>query len=297
MITEEKQTSTRNAAIVGGVDTLITLAALLAAQSSVLLADFLKTLLEFVAMLLAWLAIRRIHEGSKTHFEYGLEKLEDLSSLIVASLMVTLVIIITINAGINIMRPAHIEGVGLWISMVAQVAYGVINGRLFLRNRALARESRSPLVESQARLFFTRTVGNVFILTSLVSSLLLGHLAWSVYIDPAASLVIAGTILMSAIGVFSTSVGELLDRTLEEADQMKLLRVLAGEFDHYDDFFGTRTRRAGRREFIEVFLGFEEHKTVKEVQQRMDHVRHAIEREFPAASVVIALSNKDISRF
>jgi cation diffusion facilitator family transporter len=297
MITGEKQASTRTAAIVGGVDTLITLAALLAAQSSVLLADFLKTLLEFVAMLLAWLAIRRIHEGSKSHFEYGLEKLEDLSSLIVASLMVTLVIIITINAGINIIRPGHIEGIGVWISMVAQAAYGVINGRLFLRNRALARESRSPLVESQASLFFTRAVGNVFILASLTASVLLGHLSWSVYIDPTASLVIAGTILMSAIGVLSTSVGELLDRTLEEADQMKLLRVLAAEFDQYDNFFGTRTRRAGRREFIEVFLGFEDHKTVKEVQQCMDHVRHAIEREFPAASVVIALSNKDVSRF
>ena len=297
MLTSDKQASTRQAVVAGGVDTVITLGALLAAQSSVLLADFLKTLLEFVAVFLAWLAIRRIHEGHKGHFEYGLEKLEGLSSLLIGGLMVTVVIIITANAVINILRPGHIEGIGVWISMAAQVLYGVINGRLFVRNQAMARESRSPLVESQARLFFTKAVGNGFILASLAASLLLHGYAWAVYIDPAASLVIAATILMSAIGVFSTSVGELLDRTLEEADQMKLLRVLAGEFDHYDDFFGTRTRRAGGREFIEVFLGFDEHKTVKDVQQSMDHVRHAIGREFPAASAVVVLTNKDISRF
>ena len=53
MLPGHKDSSTRTAVIAGAVDTLITLAALLAAQSSVLLADFLKTGLEFIAVLLA----------------------------------------------------------------------------------------------------------------------------------------------------------------------------------------------------------------------------------------------------
>jgi cation diffusion facilitator family transporter len=297
MITGEKQASTRQAVIAGGIDTIITLGALLAAQSSVLLADFLKTLLEFVAVLLGWLAIRRIQEGSRSHFEYGLDKLEGLSSLLIGSLMVAIVLIITVNAVINILQPGHIAGIGVWVSMVTQVLYGIINGKLCLRNRALARGGRSPIVESQARLFFAKAAGNAFILASLGTSVFLRDRAWSVYIDPVASFVIAGTILMSAIGVFSASVGDLLDRTLEEADQMRLLRVLASQFDDYDAFFGTRTRRAGGREFIEVFLGFDDVKTVRIIQESMDRVRHAIEREFPEASVVIVLSNKDVSMF
>jgi ferrous-iron efflux pump FieF len=183
------------------------------------------------------------------------------------------------------------------VSMVVQVLYGMINSKLCLQNRALARGSRSPVVESQARLFLAKAVANAFILASLGASVFLRGRTWSVYIDPVASLVIAGTILMSAIGVFSASVGDLLDRTLEEADQMRLLRVLAGQFDDYDAFFGTRTRRAGGREFIEVFLGFDDVKTVRIIQESMDRVRHAIEREFPEASVVIVLSNKDVSMF
>jgi len=53
MLPGHKDSSTRTAVIAGAVDTLITLAALLAAQSSVLLADFLKTGLELIAVLLA----------------------------------------------------------------------------------------------------------------------------------------------------------------------------------------------------------------------------------------------------
>ena len=45
--------------IAAGLDLLFSLAALVAASSSVILADFLKTLLEFIAVLIAWLALRR----------------------------------------------------------------------------------------------------------------------------------------------------------------------------------------------------------------------------------------------
>jgi hypothetical protein len=57
--------------IAGAVDILVCLAAALAAQSAVLLADFLKTTLEFVAVLLAWFAMRRLARGGAGTCEYG----------------------------------------------------------------------------------------------------------------------------------------------------------------------------------------------------------------------------------
>ena len=85
MLPGHKESSTRTAVIAGAVDTLITLAALLAAQSSVLLADFLKTGLDFIAVLLAWLAMRHLARGAGDAYDYGIGKLENLSSLIVAA--------------------------------------------------------------------------------------------------------------------------------------------------------------------------------------------------------------------
>jgi cation diffusion facilitator family transporter len=297
MITPDKLKTARSAVLIGGLDLLATFASFVAARSSVLLADFLKTFLEFIAVFLAFLVIRRISGTAHRRFEYGFEKLEDLSSLITGSVMIAVVLTITTNAIINILRPSQIAGVGIWISLTAQVVFGVINGVMWWKARQAARTSRSPLVESQAELQYTKAAGNIFILFALVGSLSLANFGWSVYIDPVASLLIAGMVLMSAVGVFKSSVNELLDRTLEEADQVRLLRVLAGQFDHYDEFFGTRTRRAGGREFIEVFLGYDPDRTIREVQVEMDEVRHAIEREFKDASVVIVLTGKDITRF
>jgi len=47
-----KEAASRSAVLAGAADTLITLGALLGARSSVVTADFFKTLIEFVAVLL-----------------------------------------------------------------------------------------------------------------------------------------------------------------------------------------------------------------------------------------------------
>jgi cation diffusion facilitator family transporter len=279
--------------IAGLVDTLFTLAALIAAQSAVVLADFLKTLLEFVAVLLAWLAIRRIRRGAGATYDYGIGKLENLSSLAVAALMILVVLVIVGNAVRGIVLPSHIGGVGVYVSLVLQVVYCGINGALWQRaHRAMAEET-SPIMAAQARLFFTKVLGNVFIFGSLTASLLLADRAWSLYIDPIASLVIAGSILLSALRVLTSSCYDLLDGTLEEGDQLKITRELVAHFDRYDMLYGVRSRRSGNRIFIDIFLGFDPARRVGEVQRQMDIIRKSVATHFPNSVVTVIIGPQD----
>ena len=95
MLNSAKESSTRTAVIAGLADTLITLGALIASQSAVVMADFLKTVLEFVAVLLAWMAIRRITRGAGATYEYGIGKLENLVSLLMAIVMMACAVAIS----------------------------------------------------------------------------------------------------------------------------------------------------------------------------------------------------------
>jgi cation diffusion facilitator family transporter len=280
----------RHGAIMGFLDAMITFTAMIVTNSSVILADFCKTFLEFIAVFVSYLAVRRMARGSGGRFDYGLGKMENLASLGVGTLMTICLLIIVGNAVRNILHPVHISGLGVKISMTAQVLYAFINGSVAIRNRRAARQENSPLLESQARLHFTRAVANVFILLSLVASLALSRYEWSRYIDPAASLVIASSILMAALGIFSTSVSDLLDRTLEESDQLAILRVLTRRFDDYEFLHGVRSRRAGSEVFIEILLEFEPEKTVGDVQAVIDDLRREIEEKIRNSHVTIGLS-------
>ena len=282
----------RQATLMAFVDVLVTGAALLAAHSAVILADFCKTFLEFAAVFLSWWAIRRMARGPGGGFDYGLGKMENLASLVVGMLMAVCLLIIVGNAVRNFLHPAHVAGIGVQISLAAQAVYAAINGVVARRSRRAARAENSPLLEAQARLHFTRAAANVFILLSLGLSLALARYDWVRYVDPAASLVIAGSILMAALGIFSTSVGDLLDRTLEESDQLLILRELARHFHDYENLHGIRSRRAGAEAYVDIFLEFDPEKKAGEIQAVAASLRHRIESQIPNSHVTIGLSTE-----
>jgi cation diffusion facilitator family transporter len=289
MLNNQKESSARTAVIAGAFDTAMTIVAMLLSNSAVLLADSLKTALEFIAVLLAWLSIRRITRGGGQDYEFGIGKLENLASLVIGALMLIVFLVIVGNAIRSIISPSHIAGVGLWISIAGQVVYAVINGVLFVRARRGAKTEHSPIMESQAKLFFTRCFGNVFIFLSLVLSIALAKYSWSVYIDPVAALVVAATIVMSAIGVFSSSCYDLLDGAIEEEDKLKIMRALAENFDRYDMIYGIRSRRSGSRAFIEIFLGFDPAKLVGDVERDIEAIRQAVSQHFASGSVIVVM--------
>jgi ferrous-iron efflux pump FieF len=279
----------------GLLDVLLTTTAFLLANSGVLLADFLKTTIELIAITLSWVAIRRVNRGGGKKFEYGLGKLENISSLFVGLVMLLSFLIITANSVHSIIVPGHIQGIGLWISIGSQVIYLGINGGLWIKNRRLSKSAPSPLMDSQTKLFLTRFIGNAFILLSLGLSMALSRFGWSEYIDPAASMVIALSILSATLGIFSSSLYDLLDRTLEEERQIIILAELARHFHDYEELHGIRSRRSGAQVYVEIFLEFDPEKKMGEIQQVIDTIRHDIERKLQGSSVTIALTTEPVA--
>ena len=231
--------------------------------------------------------------GGEGTYEYGVGKLENLSSLFVAALLILVFLVITANAVRGLITPSSVGGIGVTISLVSQVVFATINSWLWGRCRKAARDEESPLMAAQAKLFFTKLFGNVFILVSLSSSLALADRPWSVYIDPVASLVIAASILVSAIGVFSSSVYDLLDGTLEEKDKLEIMRELVRHYDRYDVLYGVRSRRAGNRVFIDIHLGFHPDRRVGEVEQDIAAIRASVLPHFRNASVTVVLGPEE----
>lgn len=290
-----KMDAIQTAMFTGLLDTCVCLVAMLAARSTLLMADFLKTFLEFLAVGFSFMAMRRIAKGSRHQFNYGLGKMENLAGLLVGLLMTLCLILIVGNSIHNLLHPGHVAGIGLWIGIGDQIVYMIVNGTLCTRSYRAATREHSPLLVSQARLLLTRTIGNAFILLSLVLSMTLQKYHWAQFIDPISSLVVAGSILMAAMGIFSTSISDLLDRTLEETDQFTILRELTRHFDDYEFLHGIRSRRSGSNVYIDILLEFDPEKRVADVQNVIDHLRCNIESNIPGSRVTIGLTTGAVS--
>jgi divalent metal cation (Fe/Co/Zn/Cd) transporter len=87
--------------------------------------------------------------------------------------------------------------------------------------------------------------------------------------------------------VISLSVNDLLDGALEESLQIIIMRELAARFDSYAAFHGVRSRRSGRKVFIELFLEFPQQQTLESVLHIINCIKDDISMEIPVSDVVV----------
>jgi len=291
----EKERSVLISLIVDFILFLPDIAAAFMASSVTLFADVLKCLNELVATFFSWLTLRTLSRGKDPSYDYGLGKLENLVGIIVAGIMLLSFAFVFYGAIHRIRNPERLHEGGVALAFVLMTIGVTVNSFLWWRNRRLAAAEHSPIMESQWRLFRAKAVSDGSVLLVLVASLVFRRYAWSVYIDPAASFVIAAFILFSVYGVVSSSLYDLLDKTLEESLQLVIVKELVSFFDEYAALNGVRSRRSGNMIYVEIFLAFDKGRNGDEIHATVERMKTALEARIHNSSVSICLSRVPVS--
>lgn len=266
--------------VLGAVASGLSLFLAATANSLTLWADFVATLLGFLVMGVAWLGFRRVSDPSRTVSDYGFGKFESISSIGMAVLMVGSCFCILGVAAIRFLNPVPVAGLGVWIGIVLHLIFGSMNGRLLLKTLRLERMGKTPLLSSQKQFFVIKFGSNALIIAALLVSLAFRSHRWAMYADPVVATLIAVMILLNATKTVRHSVRDLLDCALEEQSQLLILRALATHFDRYEHLHNIRTRLAGGKVYVELFLEFDgrlPHARVMEtVQDLQSEIRSAL---------------------
>ncbi len=261
--------------------------------SVVLWADLARSAMEVVVKGMSWLAARRAGRGESVDYTYGLGKLEDLTGLLIAGAMVVSVAFVAHHAVLRILDPEQMRAAAL--GLITALCMSVANAWFWRRFKALARTAHSPLMESKWRLYRGRTLANCCVCLTLVLSDVMGRSRWALYLDPAVSLLLCLFMLASARDVVRRSVQGLTDKALEEALQLRIIRVLTEHFEDWTEVHGIRSRRSGPVVFIELFLGFDPAMPMGRAQQIMDAMRARLEAEIPGSRVTVAPSSGPVN--
>jgi ferrous-iron efflux pump FieF len=263
--------------------------------SIVMFADVLKCGNEILATFLAYLTIRKMARGGTGTYDYGMGKLETLTSISTGGMMFISLALVFLIALYRIAVPASLVAEGVYLA-IGLMGLGVCtNAWLWLKNYRLAQKEPSPIMDSQWRLFRAKAFSDFSALVALVAGLQLEQYAWSLYIDPLASFVIAGFLLFSGYRVISSSLPDLLDKTLDEELQLLIVRELAAFFDDYTALHGVRSRRSGSDVYIELFLEFDSAKKMGDVQGIINQIKTSLEAKIPRSSVSVVPTSAPLS--
>jgi len=229
--------------------------------------------------------IRRMTKGSDLLNTYGFGRMETISSIVVGTAMLLAALFVGYETVSKILHPSEQHG-GL-VAMILTLTSFVASTWLWIRNYRLSKTEHSPIFSSMWRMARMGALEDLLIILAVGVSLIVEGADWTRYLDICATSLLMISIIKSIYDVFSGSIGELLDCSLDEYNILIILRELVVNFDAYDQIHGIRTRRSGSHIFIELFLEFNGETKIGAVYLLKEKLEAQLKSLMPGAQIML----------
>jgi divalent metal cation (Fe/Co/Zn/Cd) transporter len=272
-----------------GILALIVLVALYGG-SLTLLAESVRGFLMVAIEAYSLVVLRKIHRGRIGDFEFGAGKLEQMCNVAIAVGMIGGALWIA-DGAVGLVLHGHVEAVPLGLALGACLgAVNVyINYMAWLRVREAARGGRSVIMQAQLDVRRTKLVSSGVVQVSLTVAALAADPVVAAWADCIGAVFVAGILMVTGVRMLREGLPDMLDRSVDEATHLAVLRVLAHHFASYDRFERVRSRRSGGTAFVEISLAFDGSLPLAEIHERARAIKDQIAREIEGVDITILL--------
>ena len=249
--------------------------------SAALYSDALESVVNVVASVIAFGALRLAARPADANHPYGHDKVEFFAAVIEGVLIIVAAGSILQHAWMTWNQPASLQQPWLGLGVNA-VSTAVNAGWAAVLARA-GKRHRSPALAADGRHLWTDVVTSVGITSGLVLAVQTG-LHW---LDPALAVGIAASVLWSGVRLVTDSVGGLMDAAPAEVI-VERIRLLVGQHaDGAIEAHDLRTRHAGRLTYLEFHLVVPGDMRVAEAHAICDRIEAALKAEVEGLVITI----------
>jgi divalent metal cation (Fe/Co/Zn/Cd) transporter len=233
------------------------------------------------------LLLRRIQRRRLPGYDFGTGNLEQFGNLVVGASMILAALWMVASIALRWASPPEQVGDGLLFGVIITTANLALNAWSLRCVWLAGRDGTSIILAGQIRARLSKTVSSAMVvLVMLVNAVAGGH-----WIGAAADLVGAALVVCVMVTLGASlcrkALPPLVDRTLDEARQIRINQVLAGRFDAFDALGPVRSRCNGGGAAVEIHLGFAATRSLGEVQAVAGAVRADIEQLIAGAEVSV----------
>jgi len=247
---------------------------------------------DLVAAIIAFYSVRKAAVPPDLHHHYGHEKVENLSGVIEALLIIAAAGVIIYEGILKIISGPHIDHI--WLGIAVMVVSGVVN--LVVSRKVLypvAKRTQSAALEADAAHLLT----DVYTSFGVAGGLLLVQLTGWELLDPIAAIAVAVLIIRTGYLLVVQSTKVLLDQTLPEAELEEVRRCVK---DHRGDliigYHRLRARQAGNRRHIDLHVTVDESLTVAAAHEIAEHIAADIRECVPNSDVLVHIEPRSHER-
>lgn len=244
-----------------------------------LLASLVDSVMDSIASLINFFAIRYSLQPADEQHRFGHGKAEPLAGLAQAAFIAGSAVFLVFHA-IDRLRITHtLEQVGIGLGVM--VLSIVMTLGLLAIQRYVIKKTDSTAIRADSLHYLTDLLTNVCVLIALY----LSTLGWT-WADPVFAIGVAIYIFYSAYHIGQEAFQQLMDRELPD----EILEKIQSTAMSHPEVMGThetRTRQAGHTRFVQLHLELDEDLSLKQAHAIADEVEAEILAFLPGAEVII----------
>ncbi len=238
------------------------------------------SLLDFFSIGITYFAVRMSVAPADEKHPFGHGKLEGMSALIQAIMVLGAGAYIIFSAIQRIINNTPIEpDEGIAVMVISIVASFLLSRHLF----RVAKTTGSMAIEASAR----NIRADVFSAAGVLAGLVLVRLTNLVVLDPIIALIMAGFVLKAGYEVIKGAFSELIDTALPLEEQDIIRKCIQEHNTQLVDFHAMRSRKAGNERFIDLHLVMPRNLSVEKSHLMCDHLEKDIKEKVLNASIEI----------
>jgi ferrous-iron efflux pump FieF len=243
--------------------------------------------LSFIVQLFAFRSIRTIIKSNIIKFPYGTGKLENFSAIVYGALAIPASLFIIYSSITRFILPPAISFGIAQIPLVPNLIRSLI---LFWKARKLRQTSKSPMVHSYYVNFKVTAIIDTSLMVSLNVIFLLVNLGYgqiAPMIDPLVSSLLGVYMLYCGVTLTVGNFKVLIDFPLPEEDQLKIMAILAKEYNYYQNIGHIYTRFSGKTRFIELELYLKKDVSLEEITCLRQRIENQLKQHFQDVRFVL----------
>ncbi|NLI73405.1 MAG: cation transporter [Euryarchaeota archaeon] len=214
---------------------------------------------------------------------YGHSKIENLISVFVGSSMIFAAALVAQEAIVHIIRnegPIMLE-LGIGVMAIAVLVNLIVSTYLY----RISRLERSMALEASATQLRTDVISNSGVLVGLAAIYFTGL----IILDSISALLMTIYIVVMAVKLIIKSSADLLDESILPEEERAVREVLARHSQYYSYFHALKTRRGGRKNYLELHLAIKKDMRIDYAHELAEHLSSEIAKELPHLYVNIHL--------
>ena len=254
--------------------------------SAVVWLEFIENASILIPGILIAVLSRKLNRNLKYMFNYGTGKVEAITALSCEIFDIAGLFCILFFAVSEIIRPKEVSEY-LLLALIVSIVGLVIDVVILLWQKKILCDTQGKMfhtayVSAQKEFFFDAAS-----IVTLLIEVIFKKSVWVTYLSPVVCIVIAVPFFTIVLRHLKASVAELIDRTLDEESQLKIIKVLNEFYDSYEELGEIRTRVNGEEQIVDIELKFNDGKDYGAIRQVADNIKVRVQEELGRSTVNI----------